>query len=142
MATVLRWTITDPYDTNTQTRVYTFPRNPAEMSSIYPDRSISSFTTLHGRVLFYEGTTPAKQFTFAGPVMEKAHFDALREWVYKRKRRVIIRDHFGRKITCVLSSVELVPKRRVNKYYSHDYTVTGLVVSITEPTITDAGFLG
>lgn len=137
---VLRWVIKDPHDTNPATNTYTFPRNPREMSSVYPERAVSSMTTTFGKVLLYEGTTPAKQFTFAGPILEKTHFDALRDFVYKRKRRLVITDHFGRQITCVLTAVEMVPVRRVNYYYSHDYTVTGLITNLTEPTVPNAGY--
>lgn len=137
---VLRWVIRDPYDTNPATNTYTFPRNPREMSSIYPDRTINVATSTHGRVILTEGTTPPKQFTFAGPVLEKSHFDALRKWSYEHRRRLIITDHFGRKITCVLTSVDLVPQKRLNYYYSHEYTVNGLAIKVTEPTVPNAGY--
>ena len=136
---VKRWVINDPYDTNVLTNSYTFPRNPTTMSSPYGERSVSSLVTVGGKVLLHEGTKPAKQWTFEGPILDKAHLVALHHWVYNRKRRLKLTDHYGRIITLVFVSLEVVPKRRVNVYYSHDYTVTALVVSISAPTATDAG---
>jgi hypothetical protein len=136
---VLRWVIVDPYDANPTTNTYTFPRNPTEMTSVYPERAVSSLTTSSGKVLLYEGTTPAKQFSFSGPVLDKQHFLDLQTWVYNKQRRLNLTDHFGRVISCVLTTVDLVPKRRVNIYYSHDYQVTGLILSVGAPTVANAG---
>lgn len=136
--TVLRWQIYDPSDDDPDTNTYVFPRNPAEMSSIYQDRTISTLPTTAGKILLWEGARNAKQFTFGGPVLEKSHFDALRTWVYRR-RRLVITDHFGRQITCVLTNIDLVPKRRLNVYYSHDYTVTGLMLEVTPPSVPNSG---
>lgn len=139
MSTVLRWVLADPYDSDPTTNTYTFPRNPASMTSVYPDRAVTAQVTTFGKRLFIEGTTPAKQFTFAGPILEKSHFDALRDWCYNHTQRINLHDHFGRIIKCVLVSVDMVPKTRINYYYSHDYTVTALIDTISEPTVTDAG---
>jgi hypothetical protein len=136
---VLRWVIVDPYDANPTTNTYTFPRNPAEMSSVYPERAVSSLATTNGKVLLYEGTTPPKQFTFGGPVLDKQQFLDLQTWVYSKKRRLNLTDHYGRVISCVLTAVDLVPKRRINYYYSHQYEVTGLVLSVGAPTVANTG---
>lgn len=139
MANVKRWVFTDSYSGAAVPATYTFPRNPKEMTSLYPERSVAGVTTTAGAVLLYEGTVPPKQFTFSGPILEKTHFDALRDWCYNRKRRIVITDHYGRNITCVLTSVEMTPVRRVNYYYSHDYIVTALITGLTEPTVDDMG---
>ncbi len=137
--TVQRWVLVDPYDTNTSTNTYTFPRNPAEMTSVYPERAVSALATTGGKVLLHEGVTPPKQFTFSGPVLDKQQFLDLQTWVYTKKRRLNLTDHFGRVISCVRTSVDLVPKRRANIYYSHDYQVTGLVLSVTAATVSNLG---
>lgn len=136
---VKRWTLKDPYDTNPLTNSYLFPRNPETMSSPYPERSVSSMVTVAGKTLLYEGTTPAKQWTFQGPILDKAHFDALHKWVYDKKRRINLVDHYGRTINLVFISLSLEPKRTVNVYYSHTYTVTALINSISAPTALDTG---
>lgn len=136
---VLRWKIVDPYDTNPATRTYTFPRNPAEMSNIYPTRAVQATATTAGKILLWEGSTPATPFTFSGPILEKQLFLDLQTWVYNKKRRLNIIDHFGRVISCVLTSVEMVPKRRLNYYYSHDYVVNGLAIKVSAPTVGPSG---
>ncbi len=138
MNTVKRWKFTDVWSASSNPDTYTFPRNPREMTGVYPERSINSMTSTRGRVLLFEGTVPAKQFTFSGPILEKSHFDALRKWTYLN-RRILIEDHYGRKITCVLTQIDLVPVRRVNIYYSHDYVCTGIITNITEPTVGNEG---
>lgn len=136
---VLRWKITDPYDVSSLTNTYVFPRNPSEMTSPYPDRSITPQTTSAGKVLMFEGATTPKQWTFSGPILEKQQFLDLQTWVYTKNRRLDLTDHFGRVISCVFTSVEMTPKRRVNYYYSHDYVVTALALKVGVATV---GVLG
>ncbi len=135
---IKRWVLRDPSDTNPATNTYTFIRNPREMTSLYQERAITSTPTTAGRILLWEGARNAKQFTFSGPVLEKSLFDALQKWVYKR-RRLILTDHYGREISCVLTNIDLVPKRRVGYYYSHEYTVSGLALAIGQPTVDNEG---
>lgn len=136
---VRRWKITDPYDTNPLTNTYKFPRNPREMTSLHQERAISSMSTTAHTILLFEGQTPAKQWQFSGPILDKSDYDNLRHWVYDRKRRLILNDHFGRDISLVFVSLDAVPKRRSGYYYSHEYTATALVLSVGEPTITNGG---
>jgi hypothetical protein len=136
---VKRWVLTDPYDTNAATNRYTFPRNPEAMTSLNPERQISSLATLGGQILLHEGNRAAKQWQFNGPILDKAHYDALYEWVYNKRRRVRLTDHFGRTISLVFSQMEAVPRRRVNVYWSHDYTISALVLAVSAATVTDDG---
>lgn len=137
--TVLRWKIRDPHDTNVLTNTYTFPMNPREMSSPFRERSIQTVGTTRGRVLLFEGSAGAKSWQFSGPILNKAHMDALLEWVYERRGRVIITDHFGRQLECVLQAVDFTPKRRIGYYYSHEYSVTALITKINPATVPNAG---
>lgn len=132
---VKRWVITDPNDTNSSTNTYTFPRNPASMTSVYGARSVSNLTTTSGKILLYEGTTPAKQWSFSGPILDKQHFTDLNLWVYTKKRRLNLVDHFGRTIELVFTEFDAVPKRRVNQYWSHDYTINAIITKITGLTV-------
>jgi hypothetical protein len=138
---VLRWKLVDPYLTDPGDKTYVFPRNPKEMTSPYYERAITGTTTIFNKRLVYEGASPPKAWTFSGPILEKSHFDALREWTYSHKRRFYLYDHFGRRITTVFSSVDMTPVRRVNYYYSHDYTVSALTLDITEPTVPNVGYI-
>lgn len=139
MTTVQRWVIVDPYDTNPATNHYTFPRNPAEMSGVYPERALSPLSTTAGKILTFEGATPAKSWTFSGPLLDKQQFTDLHTWVYLKKRRLVLTDHFGRDITLVFQSLDVVPKRRLNYYWSHDYTVTALILKIERLRVGDTG---
>lgn len=136
---VLRWKLIDPHDTNTATKTYTFPMNPRDMTSPLPERNIATQGTTRGRVLLFEGALPAKAWSFSGPILNKAHMEALRHWVYERPGRVYIMDHFGRTIECVLQSFEVTPKRRTGYYYSHEYSVSALITAISDPTVPNAG---
>lgn len=136
---VLRWVLNDPYDTNPATNTYTFPRNPESMTSPLGERSLSSLVTTAGKVLLYEGTTPAKSWQFSGPLLEKAHYDALYTWVYTKNRRVNLTDHYGRVLSLAFQTLDAQPKRRVNYYWSHDYTVTALILSMSAATVGNVG---
>lgn len=136
---VKRWVITDPHDTNVATKSYTFPINPRDMTSPYKERSITAQGTARGRILFFEGAAQAKQWQFSGPILDKAHMDALRLWVYNRPGRVIITDHYGRVIECILQSLDVTPKRRLGYYYSHEYTITAMITAISAPTVPNLG---
>lgn len=136
---VRRWALTDPHDTNPATNTFRFPHNPREMTSLHPDRAVSSMSTTNHRVLLYEGQTPAKQWQFSGPIFHKDEYEAMRSWVYDRKRRLILNDHFGRNITLVFTGIEAVPKRRNGYYYSHEYTISCLVLDVSDPVIGEYG---
>jgi hypothetical protein len=135
---VLRWKLKDPYDT-TSAGTYTFTRNPRSMTSPFPERQVSSYATSAGKTLTYEGATPPKQWSFSGPILHKGEIDALYNWVYNKKRRILLTDHFGRQLTLVMQSMDVQPARRTGYYWSHDYTVTALVLDISAPTVTDVG---
>jgi hypothetical protein len=136
---VKRWVLSDPYDTNSATNHYTFPRNPVAMTSLNTERQVTSLGTLGGTILLHEGARAAKAWQFNGPILDKAHYDALYGWVYDRRRRVQLTDHFGRTISLVLTTMEAVPVRRVNIYWSHDYTISALVLAVSPATVTDDG---
>ncbi len=139
MSYVKRWVFRDPYDPNPETNSYTLPRNPREMTGLYPELNVTATRTTAGKMLLWEGATPAKQFSFSGPILDRAHFQKLYHWTYAHRNRIVIEDHFGRKITAVLTSFDAVPKRRNNIYYSHEYTVTGLVIGWTVSTVPNEG---
>lgn len=140
-----QWRFVDPYDTNPATRQWTFPINPREMTSPFPRKNVTALTTtaVNGQALLYEGNTPPHEWTFGGSVLTMAQYEDMRRWVYQRRNRIHVYDHFGRRITCVLTGFNPTPRRSVGKYWRHDYEVSALVVEITEPTVgemTGVGF--
>lgn len=137
---VKRWKLVDPYVASTDKyATYTFVQNPREMTNIFPSRSFTNSATTNGKLLVMEGSTPAQSWTFSGPIRHKSEVDALHYWCYRKKRRVRLIDHFGRTLTVLLQQLDITPSRRVNVYWSHEYTVTALVLAVSSPTITDAG---
>lgn len=133
---VVKWKLHDPYDTNTATNTIYVPINPNAMTSPWPARQINTAVTtaVDGQVIFMEGNAKPKEWSFSGDIMTPYHYDLLRSWVYERRRRVVITDHFGRDITCVLTNFDAVPKQVQRKYWRHTYTITAIVVSVGKPT--------
>lgn len=114
---------------------YTVPQNPASMSGVFPAKSISARASTAGRPLLFQGATPPQAWSFAGSCRSPEHYEALRHWTYDITGRILITDHFGRDIECVLTEFSAEPKRSVNVYWRHDYTISGLVLSVSVPTV-------
>ncbi len=112
---------------------YSVPINPNKMGKLKAARAISTRTTtaFDGRAVFFEGQRPPQSWTFSGTILHKDHLDALDHWVYE-KGRITITDHLNRAIYCVLEDFDAQLKRAINKPYKHEYTVTGLVISVSD----------
>lgn len=140
---VLRWRLQDPAD---PAEVYTFPRNPNKMSSPFPSRMITTkgTTALDGQVLLWEGVREPKQWSFGGHIKDAAHYEDLRSWVFDRQGRLFLWDHFGRRYVVVLKDFDATPPERmkIGRYWHHTYEITGLVISVSAPTVGDAGYAG
>lgn len=130
---VHRWALRD---VNTS-EVFTFPQNPAEMTSPFPARNITvqATTAVDGQTILFEGASHPASWTFAGSCRTPEFYESLRSWVFEHPGRVQVTDHFGRVITCVLTGFDPVPKRSVGVYWRHNYTVTALVLSVGAPTV-------
>jgi len=141
---VLKWKIVDPSDANPATNTYNFMWNPSEMSSPFPERSVtvSSAVAPDGQSVLWEGATQPVQFTFRGTTPNATQYEALREWVYERRGRMYLYDHFGRRMLVVFKKFDPTPgaKARPGRYWYHSYTVTALVLAITAPTVGDGGY--
>ena len=131
-----RWKFHDPYDSNSGTNTYTFEFNPDSMTSPFPTRTINSAhtTAIDGQVLLTEGAPQLAQWKFSGTIRKGYQYDMLRSWVYDRNRRIEVTDHFGRVLTCVLTQLDAQPLKKINDYWIHSYTVSGLVISVSQPT--------
>lgn len=112
---------------------YTVPINPNKMGKLKAARAITTRTTtaFDGRAVFFEGQRPPQSWNFAGTILHKDHLDALDHWVYD-KGRITITDHLNRAIYCVLEDFDAQLKRAINRPYKHEYTVTGLVISVND----------
>lgn len=140
MAVVLRWRLQDPAS---PTDEYTFPRNPSRMSSPFPARAVTTqgVTAKDGQVLMWEGVMQPQQWTFGGTIVNAAHYENLRSWVYNKQGRLFLWDHFGRRFTVVLKSFKADPPERakIGRYWYHEWEIEALVISISAPTVDDDG---
>lgn len=133
MPAVQRWTLHDPVLHET----YEFPLNPRSMGSIHRPRNITARTTtaVDGQSLVTEGNAPPHTWTFEGAILTPEHYADLLTWSQK-PYRVTLTDHFGRSFDVVLQNFDTTPKRAVGRYWRHEYTMTGLIVSTpTAPTV-------
>jgi hypothetical protein len=138
---VIKWRLEDPADPNPDTRSYTFEVNPNSMNSPYPTRSTQTMgtTAVDGNVLMWEGMRQPAQLTFGGVILSHAQYMALYDWVYNRKGRLFLWDHFQRRMTVVLKSFSPEPKSKFNgKYYwRHEYTIEATVLATAAPLYTE-----
>lgn len=121
---------------------WTVPINPNAMSSLFPQRAITARTTTAGATLLFEGARQPAPWTFSGVILNAAHYEGLRHWVYDIKQRVIITDHYGRDIQCVLTAFTPTPVRGVNRPWRHTYEVSATVLAVGKPTVGDPVLTG
>lgn len=127
-----RWKFTDPDNGDS----YEFTRNPAQMTSPFAARQVTSkhATAISGKVFLYEGAPVLANWQFSGIVKNAAAYETLRHWVEDRNGRTIVEDHFGRQIECVLLGFDARPHNDSRRYWSHDYTISALVLNVGAPT--------
>lgn len=130
---VQRWQFYDPATTDT----WTMPANPSEMSPVHERRSIEvmATTAVDGQVLLREGSRVPAEFSFSGKTLNYTHYETLRSWVYDRPNRIQITDHFGRPLTVVLRDFKATPNRARNRYWYHQYEVTGVILDVGAATV-------
>lgn len=130
---VMRWALYDPHNGES----WIMPINPREMSSPFPEKAVSlrQTTAIDGRALLFEGSSTVPDWTFSGRILTADHYAQLLYWSQKRNR-ITITDHFGRIIPCYLLKFDPTPKRAINRYWSHDYTMTAMVLEApSAPTV-------
>jgi hypothetical protein len=134
---VARWQFRDPNDTDSTTNTWVVPINPREMSSVWPARTFTQkhTTSVTGQLLLFEGPPSPVNFTFSGAILDADHYDLLRSWVYDRRTAVEITDHYGRVLTVILTQFDAKPKNARGNYWRHEYTVTGMLLSVGRPTL-------
>lgn len=123
---VQRWKFTELADAGTS---WTVPINPYEMTSPIPPKNITSrhTTATNGQAIIFEGSPAPHSWSFKGAILGFEHFLELQRW-FEKKQRVLLDDHFGRRFTIYITSFDPIPKRRRNRYWSHDYSVEALTL--------------
>jgi hypothetical protein len=108
------------------------------MDSPFTDRQITAGVSTGGNILLTEGAQPANaNWTFSGTLLTQEQYLSLASWVYQRQRRIYVYDHFGRRITCVLKKFDPKPKRSIQYYWRHEWTITAVVISVSQPSVGD-----
>lgn len=128
---VIRWILSDHLGNS-----YTFPRNPSGMTSPTLARNITTSGSTSGAITATEGSPAAKQWSFTGRTVDRAHYDALMTWK-ARPYRWKLTDHLGRQFTVVPVDCEWVWRRNAKNYWDGDYTFTVLTLAETAPTVSD-----
>jgi hypothetical protein len=117
---------------------YTFPHNPAEMTSPFPPRVITVETTvLHGytddtgytqtgRPVSWEGATKAHQWEWKGFTADEAYLTKLTELVASNRRYYLI-DHRNRAWVVTFEHLDAKPLIRPNLPWAHEYSVRCLI---------------
>lgn len=123
---VQRWKLTEVANPAV---TWTMPINPYEMGSIFAPKNITSRPVLaaNGSALLFEGSPDAHPWSFAGSILDYQHYEDLLRWFDKRQR-VYLDDHFGRRLTVYIADFSPTPKRRRNRYWSHDYEVQAYIL--------------
>ena len=141
MAWVHKWRFEDPYEDDPDLKYYTLAINPNSMSAPFPERAISAENTVasNGNTIIWEGNIPPAEWQFSGFVLTEQEYENLRAWVYDKKTRLYVRDHFKRRILIVPKKFEPTPKRSRDHYWAHQYTISCLVLSVGAAGIGDDG---
>lgn len=123
---VQRWKLTE-YANPAET--WTMPINPYEMGSIIAPKNVSAKPVLssNGASLLFEGSREPQPWSFSGAILDYQHYEDLLRWFDKRQR-VFLDDHFARRLTIYIVDFAPIPKRRRNRYWSHDYTVQAYIL--------------
>lgn len=139
---VVKWRFEDPADSNPATRTYQFEINPNQMNSPFPNRSVSVMgtTAVDGQILMWEGMREPAQLTFGGTILSAEQYEALRSWVYDRRGRIFLWDHYGRRMIVVLQAFVPEPVRTTGRFYWRTtYTINAIVLAVSMPTVSNEG---
>jgi len=116
---------------------YTFPKNPASMTSILPPKQIQAVpdTLQPGRGRVLVKPEQPLDFQFAGSIKTREQFNDLLAWS-QRETTVLITDHFGRQFMVVFTDFT-ADERAFNRKYQwrFNYTMKGLLVRLINPYI-------
>jgi hypothetical protein len=107
---------------------YTLPNNPSRMTSPHPPRTITAehTTSPDGQRLVWEGAPKPYPWEFEGYCGTQAFYDNLKLFV-DIGRRFYLHDHRGRTWIVSFDYFDAQPRRDVNNYWAHDYTMRATI---------------
>jgi hypothetical protein len=131
----IRWIFTDPVAAPSDpNKTWTVPRNPREMESPIPPRSITGAGNLAGQVIPYEGTVQPHQWSCRGRVLNQGHYVKLMLWRSKQNRFTIT-DHYGRVLTVAPIKLSVTARATVHNYWDGEYEFTFMTLAYDESAI-------
>jgi len=121
---VARWQVQDP----SRGTKYTFPINPARMSSPHSARVFSTehSTSPVGQPITFEGEPVAVEWTVEGSCLTQEFYDTL-EAYQALECRIFVVDHLGRAWTVTFESLEWTQVRDARYEWAHTYRAKFLV---------------
>jgi hypothetical protein len=124
----LRWRFVDTH-AGANPASYTFAVNPRQMTKPYLAKVISyqATTASDGRSLAFEGAPAPIEWTFGGNSLTQAQLKAFETWVYKKRTRIYVYDHYGRRYTVYLRDLDAKPPEgRTSPHYPFrmEWTIT------------------
>lgn len=132
MAVHLRWQLIDP----SSGEVHVFEMNPNAMTSPFASRNLTAQATTASKPIVFEGSVVPHEWSFEGLIQHASEYATFLKWFSEKRHQVVISDHFGRRITCLLKQFDPTPKRRIGKYWAHTYRCTVLVTAeVGAPTV-------
>lgn len=110
----------------------TLPYNPNKMDSPYIGKTFNSFGTGSTwgaeRLRLIQTPTPAKDWSFGGVILAKAHYDLLLAWQVRRAN-VRVTDHLGRSFSVIISKFDPIERLpTATKPWRADYTMNCLIL--------------
>lgn len=125
--TTVRWVLEDPGPGGV---TYTFPNNPATMSSQHPRRALTALHTTSpvgaGQALVWEGATRPYSWEFTGYCGTEAFYDALKLFV-DIGRRFYLTDHRSQQWIVSFDFFDAQTRRDLGNFWAHDYTMRATI---------------
>lgn len=130
---VIHWVLEDPMPGGIGT--YTFPINPSEMSSPFPEKQLRPERTVHpsGQDVVWEGRPDPVEWSVKGTVVTEAFYDALASY-HALQRRLYVVDHHQRAWVVAFDSLTFEKKGRPDDWmhtYSAKFLILGGPVSLS-----------
>lgn len=125
---IQRWYLQDPVPGGSAS--YTFPNNPASMTSPHPDRTLTPGATVaqSGQDLIWEGASRPHQWQFAGYAGTQEFQEVLLSFV-TLNRRFYLTDHRKRSWEVSFEGLDIKQRNDLGNPWAVDYTVTAYVYS-------------
>lgn len=124
---VIHWVLEDPKPGGLG--AYTFPVNPSEMSSPWPEKQIRPERAIHGsgNDIVWEGRADAVNWTVKGSVLTQGFYDTLTAY-HALNRRLYVVDHHQMAWVVAFDGLTFEKKGRPDDLWFHSYTAIFVIL--------------